>query len=150
MKSNRKYERYRYVYRNEHGRYPGEAELCQELKLSSYSLMRLEETIYNMRAVRLDEPAYGADADECFLAFLRSDDDLEETVTYSVYRSELHRELEKALGILDQNTRNNTAFITRDIPRSEQRSFSDAAGRMYMNASGKGSTVSGTVHTGRF
>lgn len=107
MKSNiRKYEQFRYVYRNEHGRYPSEAELCQELKLSPYSLMRLEETIHSMRAVRLDEPAYGVDADECFLAFLQSDEDLEETVTYSVYRAELHSELEKALKILDPVTRN--------------------------------------------
>lgn len=59
-----------------------------------------------MRAVRLDEPAYGADADECFLAFLRSDDDLEDTVTYSIYRTELHKELERALEILDPDTRN--------------------------------------------
>lgn len=107
MKSNiRKYERYRQDYRNQNSNYPADEELCRELKMSRRSLERLERTIYNMKAVSLDAPAArNGDMDTALIDCLKTDEILENALTYSVYRKELHRDLQKALELLDMVTR---------------------------------------------
>lgn len=106
MKSNiRKHERFRNEYKNDYGHFPSQEELCRELKLSAYSLDRLEKTIFEMKAVSLDAPAAGGESETAFLDYLQSDDNIEEAVTYSVYRKELRAALEAALSILDSSTK---------------------------------------------
>ncbi len=105
MKRNiRKYARYRQMYRSQNNRYPSEDELCKELKISKQSLKLLEKTIYKMEAVRLDEP-YEDNSEMAFIDYIQSDDNIEEAVTYSVYCKELRAELESALTLLDNSTK---------------------------------------------
>lgn len=105
MKINiRKYERYRQEYRNQNGNFPSDEESCKELRISPYLLRSLEKTIYNLHCISLDTPATEDDT-RTILDMLESDMEIEETVTYSVYRKELHTELEQAMKLLEKETR---------------------------------------------
>lgn len=107
MKANiRKYERYRQECKNQNGRFPTDEEMCIELGISHRSLESLERTIHNMRCVSLDAPAAGSEDDSGkALDSLADDQDIEGAVTYSVYRKELHEELNQAMEPLDRDTR---------------------------------------------
>lgn len=140
MKANiRKYERYRQEYRNRNGRFPSDEEMCQELKISLRSLESLEKTIHNMRCVSLDAPAAGSEDDTGKkLDILESEQDIEEAITYSVYRRELHEELYQAMKMLEKETREmvysiyyqgNTVAHTAAMFRCSRQTVHDRVGK---------------------
>ena len=100
----RKYARYRQQVISEKGREPAREEYLVELHISEKSLEHLEKTIYNINVIHVNQK--DSDKEEySLLELLQSEEDVEEFVTYSVYRKELKKALDSALSILDMDAR---------------------------------------------
>ncbi len=99
----RKLAAFKLEYRATFDREPEPEEIQKALRISLHSLHHLEKTLLNMRTRSLDE-YISEDGSSSFLELLSTDEKIDELVGYSEYQRELHNELDKALGILDQRT----------------------------------------------
>lgn len=100
----RKYEQMRQQYRNDKGREPTDDEYMELLHISHRSLLHLEKTMHNMRAISINMDLSQSDGETSLLDMLRSDEDIEELITYSVYNKELKKALDSSLALLDHET----------------------------------------------
>lgn len=91
-------------YTKEHGKRPPDEFIMSSLELSAESYKRLLKTVHQMNVKSLDEEISPEDDSKTLADFIDAGIDLAELVCKPIWVEELHRTLDKALGILNCKT----------------------------------------------